>query len=112
MPLSVSNNCSDLHSSISQPDRLDSLQKALQVFAHDNEELHNFELEVGADKVLCLKLGYAVASSRKNETSISTEVGLICQCLKYIYKGSLDHRMQSFRNVGAMELLPLLIQKT
>jgi hypothetical protein len=101
---------SDLHSTITQRDRLNSLQKALHVFTHDNEELHNFELDVGADKVLCLKLGYAVASYPKNETSISEEIGLICQCLKHIYKCSSNHRLESFRNIAATELLPMLIQ--
>jgi hypothetical protein len=101
---------SGLHSTITQRDRLDSLHKALQIFSHDNEELHNFELDVGADQVLCLKLGYAVASSPKAETCISKEIGLICQCLKHIYKCSSAHRLESFRNVGATELLPMLIQ--
>jgi hypothetical protein len=103
-------NVAGLHGSITQTERLKALEQALQVLSHNNEDLHNFELELGADKVLCLKLGYTVASASNDECCISQEVSLISQCLLQLYKCSEDHRIQSFRNVGATELIPLLIQ--
>ncbi|KAG7364281.1 hypothetical protein IV203_037483 [Nitzschia inconspicua] len=100
----------DLHGSITQNDRLKALEIMLQTVSHDNEELHNYELKLEADKVLCLKLGYSFASSPKNQCSVSKEVVMICQCLLQLFKCSQDYLLQSFRNVGATELLPLLIQ--
>lgn len=70
-------------------------------------------MSLGADKVLCLKLGYALATKNKGDciaTAFSDEVGLLCRCLVQIYKCSSDHRLRSFRHLGATEIVPLLIQ--
>jgi hypothetical protein len=63
---------------------------------------------LGADKALCLKLGYAVVTLHKDNVSVSKEVTIICKSLLQIYKCSLEHRTESFRHVGVTELIPLL----
>ncbi|KAL3922246.1 MAG: hypothetical protein SGILL_002309 [Bacillariaceae sp.] len=67
-------------------------------------------MEMGADKALCLKLGYTAVSLQQNVVAMSKEVGIICQCLLQIYKCSHEHKLESFRCVGATELIPLLSQ--
>lgn len=63
-------------------------------------------MSLGADKVLCLKLGYGVVTA----SSFSEEISLICQCLIQLYHCSSEYRQLSFKNIGATELIPLLIQ--
>lgn len=65
---------------------------------------------MGADKALCLKLGYVTVSLKQDAMAMSKEVGIICQCLNQIYKCSHEHKLQSFRYAGATELIPLLSQ--
>lgn len=65
-------------------------------------------MNLGIDKALCLKLGYAVVTTQS--ARLSKEVVLICECFAEIYKCSSTNRLRSFRHVGASELLPLLIK--
>jgi hypothetical protein len=67
-------------------------------------------MEMGADKALCLKLGYTAVSLQQDAIAMSREVGLACQCLLQIYKCSHEQKLQSFRYAGATELIPLLSQ--
>lgn len=111
-----------LHSSIVQKERLEALEILQKVLSHDNEDLHNIALEsMEVDKVLCLKLGYAVAnypaahvtssSKKPQDLEASKEVHLICQCLVRVYNNcSQNHQLQSFQNIGVTELIPLLLQ--
>jgi hypothetical protein len=78
----------------------------METFSHNNVELHDYEMSLGADKVLCLKLGYVVVTT----PALSEEVALICQCLVQLYYCSSEYRKQSFRTIGATELVPLLVQ--
>jgi hypothetical protein len=87
-------------------ERRKALDLALRTFSHDDPILHDHEMSLGADKVLCLKLGYVVVTT----PSLSDEITMICQCLLKIYQCSPDNRKRSFRSIGATELLPLLIQ--
>mmetsp|Transcript_28443 Transcript_28443/g.77043 ORF Transcript_28443/g.77043 Transcript_28443/m.77043 type:complete len:608 (+) Transcript_28443:312-2135(+) len=98
----------DLNRSITPPERWQILQKALHLFSHDNVEFHDYEISLGLDKALCLKLGYVVVTSNSNH--VSQEILLICKCLLQIFKCSSTKRLRSFRHVGVTELLPILIQ--
>ena len=100
----------ELNKSVTQVERWNALQNILHTFTHDNTELHNYEIVLGADKALCLKLGYAVVTLQKDGGRVSKEVTIICQSLLQIYKSSIEYRTDSFRHVGATELIPLLIQ--
>lgn len=98
----------DLNQSIQPSERWQILRRALHLFSHDNEELHDVEINLGIDKALCLKLGYVVVTTKGGY--LSKEVVLICQCLTEIFKCSSTNRLRSFRHVGATELIPLLVQ--
>lgn len=98
--------CSALNHAITKPERVDALNLALRLFTHNNTHLHDYEIQVGADKALCLKLGYVVVTS----ASPWEELTLIGKCLLQIYQCSSEQRKRSFRNIGATELVPLLIQ--
>eukprot|EP00980_Cylindrotheca_fusiformis_P026458 scaffold16189_cov125-Cylindrotheca_fusiformis.AAC.14 len=63
-------------------------------------------MSLGADKSLCLKLGYVAM-----RTPLHTdEIVLICECILQLYKCSPEYRTRSFRTIGASELFPLLVQ--
>lgn len=101
---SILENDTALNRSVTQSERTHALQLALTTFTHDNADLHNLELQNGADKALCLKLGYIVVTSPESYAEIS----LVCQCLIKLYGGSVEQRKRSFRSIGATELVPLL----
>lgn len=86
-----------------------ALQTAFRAFHHHNEEMHNYEVDLGAANALTLKLGYILLqTTRDNEFYM--EVELVCACLKMVNGCCLERRICSFRQVGYTELLPLLIQ--
>ena len=62
-------------------------------------------MSLGADKALCLKLGYVVATDGNAD-----QIVLICQCLAKVYQCSPDFRMKSFRHLGTTDLVPLLME--
>lgn len=100
-----------LNNATTKIERRNALQAALHTFSHDNEEVHNLEIELGADKVLCLKLGYTAVSLPNSAFDvISAEINLICQCLLQVYKCSQQYRTQSFHNIGASEIIPILVR--
>lgn len=63
-------------------------------------------MSLGADKALCLKLGYVAMKTPLH----ADEIRLICECLLQLYHCSADYRKRSFRTIGASELFPLLSQ--
>jgi hypothetical protein len=62
-------------------------------------------MSLGADKALCLKLGYAVVTNSKPEQIVQ-----LCQCLVKVYQCSSECRQESFRQIGATDLVPVLVQ--
>ena len=97
-----------MNHSIKPQERWIVLQRALHLFSHDDVELHDAEINLGIDKALCLKLGYVVVTAQS--PYVSKEAALICRCFNEVYKCSSANQLRSFRNIGATELLPLLIQ--
>ena len=97
-----------MNHSIKPQERWIVLQRALHLFSHDDVELHDAEINLGTDKALCLKLGYVVVTAQS--PYVSKEAALICRCFNEVYKCSSANQLRSFRNIGATELLPLLIQ--
>lgn len=95
-----------MNQALTKPERIEALTLALRAFTHKNVHLHDYELTLGADKALCLKLGYVVVTSKDP----FEELNLIGKCLLQIYQSSSEQRMRSFRSVGATELVPLLVQ--
>ena len=62
-----------INHAVSPTDRWQSSQMALHAFSHSNVELHDYEMSLGADKALCLKVGYAVVTNSKPE-----QIVLLC----------------------------------
>ena len=128
-----------LYRAVTPQERTRALQSCLEIFTHDEQEKHDRELYAGADTALCIRMGYAVVGTSfpnpvphtmkqpmkvmvssniqsknkdvKNLSSHSTqkEIVLICKCLIQVYKCSIELRLQSFRHIGATELVPLLV---
>jgi hypothetical protein len=63
-------------------------------------------MSLGADKSLCLKLGYVAMKT----PLLCDEIILICESLLQLYQCSSEYRKRSFRSIGASELFPLLVQ--
>jgi hypothetical protein len=95
-----------LNRAIAPHERQEALGLALKTFSHSNVNLHDYEMSLGADKSLCLKLGY-VAPKAPLKTE---ELLIICNCLLRLYQCSPEYRKRSFRSIGASEMFPLLVQ--
>ena len=96
-----------LNQAISPEERKYALDLALGTFSsHNDASTHDYEMSLGADKTLCLKLGYVAMKT----SDFSEEILLITRCLKTIYGCSSEYRKRSFRSIGATELFPLLVQ--
>lgn len=94
----------DLNSAIAPRDlRLMAIQAALDEFDHDDEPLHDEELELRADHILLQKLTYALSI---DPTGI--EVGHICSALECVYRGGRARLAQSFHEICDV-LLPLFV---
>jgi hypothetical protein len=93
-----------LNHAVSSTERWQALQMALHAFSHTNTELHEHEMSLGADKALCLKLGYIVSTSSNPE-----QVVMVCQCLEKVYQCRTESRLKSFRDIGATDIVPLLV---
>ena len=74
-----------------------------------NEEMHNYEMDLGAANALCLKLGYILLSGERNN-DFFMEVEMVCASLKMVHGCSVQRRIHSFHDIGFKELLPLLLQ--
>lgn len=73
-----------------QSERLESLKKAIVAFDHDDQELHDTEISVGADIALVKNLVLLeFKTSFRTESmkcDIKAEIGLILKCLEYVYR--------------------------
>ena len=96
-----------MNHAVSHKSRTEAFTKALQAFSHKDTELHNYEMDLGVDKALCLKLGYVVVTYTK---SGSEQINLVCQCLCKVYMCDVGRRIKSFHDIGATEIIPLLLQ--
>ena len=94
----------DLNSTIAPRDlRLLAIHAALEEFDHDDELLHDEELELRADHILLQKLAYAMSIDQS-----SVEVGYICSALEAVYRGGRPRLAQSFHEISD-SLLPLFV---
>ena len=94
----------DLNSAIAPRDlRLMAIQAALDEFDHDDEVLHDEELELRADHILLQKLTYALSID-----PTGMEVGHICSALECVYRGGRARLAQSFHEICDV-LLPLFV---
>jgi len=95
----------DLNSAISPRDaRLIAIQAALEEFDHNDEALHDEELELRADHILLQKLTYAMSINMSSD-----EVGYITSALEAVYRGGRGRLAQSFHEI-CDALMPLFVE--
>jgi hypothetical protein len=100
---------------MSQEERLDAIYKALSAFDHDDEALHNAEMEAGADIALTkmlvfleFKTGFRRQPIKADLEEITREISLTCQALEMVYRASSEAVERSFNRVGT-DLLHILV---
>ncbi len=94
----------DLNSAIApRESRLLAIRTALEEFDHDDELLHEEELDLRADHILLQKLTYALSID-----PCSDEVGYICSAFEAVYRASKERLAESFHEVSDA-LLPLFV---
>lgn len=95
----------DLNSAVAPRDiRLMAIHSALEEFDHDDETLHDEELELRADHILLQKLTYAMCIDPN-----SVEVGYLCSAMEAVYRAGRTRLAQSFHEV-CDALLPLFVE--
>ncbi|KAK1744724.1 HEAT repeat domain-containing protein [Skeletonema marinoi] len=95
----------DLNSAIAPREvRLVAIQAALDEFDHDDEVLHDEELDLRADHILLQKLAYAMCIDPGSD-----EVGYICSALEMVYRAGRTRLAQSFHEI-CDSLLPLIVE--
>eukprot|EP00970_Alexandrium_tamarense_P008799 scaffold1700_cov181-Alexandrium_tamarense.AAC.1 len=94
----------DLNSSIAPRElRIMAINAALDEFDHDDEVLHDEELELRADHILLQKLTYAMCIEPG-----SLEVGYLCAALEMVYRAGRTRLAQSFHEI-CDSILPLFV---
>ena len=95
----------DLNSAIAPREvRLMAIQAALDEFDHDDDVLHDEELDLRADHILLQKLAYAMCIDPGSD-----EVGYICSALEMVYRAGRTRLAQSFHEI-CDSLLPLIVE--
>jgi len=95
----------DLNSAIAPREvRLMAIQAALDEFDHDDDVLHDEELDLRADHILLQKLAYAMCIDPSSD-----EVGYICSALEMVYRAGRTRLAQSFHEI-CDALLPLIVE--
>lgn len=95
----------DLNSAIAPREvRLMAIQAALDEFDHDDDVLHDEELDLRADHILLQKLAYAMCIDPGSD-----EVGYICSALEMVYRAGRARLAQSFHEI-CDSLLPLIVE--
>lgn len=95
----------DLNSAIAPREvRLMAIQAALDEFDHDDDVLHDEELDLRADHILLQKLAYAMCIDPSSD-----EVGYICSALEMVYRAGRTRLAQSFHEI-CDALLPMIVE--
>lgn len=104
-----------LNSSVSQEDRADAIHKATSSFDHSVQNIHNEEIEAGADIALTkhlifleFKTGFRRKPIQADLGAITREISLACEALEMVFRASSEHVAKSFNRVGR-ELLQVLV---
>eukprot|EP00537_Pseudo-nitzschia_pungens_P010443 CAMPEP_0172383972 /NCGR_PEP_ID=MMETSP1061-20121228/1780_1 /TAXON_ID=37318 /ORGANISM="Pseudo-nitzschia pungens, Strain cf. pungens" /LENGTH=558 /DNA_ID=CAMNT_0013112435 /DNA_START=189 /DNA_END=1865 /DNA_ORIENTATION=+ len=105
-----------LNRAVTKNERIEALENAIATFDHNNRDLHDAEIEVGADVALVKNLVFLQfkASFRREQTQcdvedISQEIGSVLKCLECVYRASSDAVGKSFNRVGNDLLRVLLV---
>lgn len=97
-------------------ERVRAFETALSAFSHKNSNLHSHEIDLGAVHALVLQFGACLSLQHNNDGASSERkeefvVHLILQCLYQILSNcSTRYKIQIWQDLGANELLPLLLR--
>jgi hypothetical protein len=109
-----------LNSSMSMEERLGSIYKAISAFDHDDKDVHDLEIDAGADIALVkmlafleFKTGFRRPPIKANMEAITKEISLTCQALEMVYRASSEAVERSFNKVGTdlMQIVVILIDE-
>jgi len=109
-----------LNRSISKGERLEALENAMLTFDHNDRDLHDTEIDAGADIALVKNLVFLEfkASFRREPMkcdieAITREIESVLKCLECVYRASTDAVGKSFNRVGneLLQILVILIDK-
>lgn len=96
-----------LNNSMSREDRLAAISKALLSFDHQNQKLHDAEIEENADISLVRLLTFLEFKSnfrrhpiKADMTALTNEISMACQALEMVYRASSEAVGKSFERVG------------
>lgn len=95
----------DLNSTITpRESRLLAIRTALDEFDHNDQLLHEEELDLRADHILLQKLTFALSIDPRSD-----EVGYICSALEAVYRASRERLAESFHEISDA-LLPMFVE--
>ncbi|KAL7515348.1 hypothetical protein ACHAXN_013307 [Cyclotella atomus] len=95
----------DLNSAIAPREiRLLAIRSAMDEFDHDEELLHDEELDLRADHILLQKLCYAMSIDPRDD-----EVGYICAALEMVYRAGKKRLAKSFHEI-CDAILPMFVE--
>jgi len=104
-----------LNLAMSKAERLTALKNAIETFDHNNRDLHDTEIDEGADIALVktlVFLEFKASFGRKSiccyTEAINREISSVLKCLECIYRASSDAVGKSFNRVGN-DLLQILV---
>lgn len=104
-----------LNRAVSKNERIDVLENAKATFDHNNQDLHDSEIEAGADIALVKNLVFLEfradfhrAPVQHDKEAITQEIGSLLTCLECVYRASSDVVGKSFNRVGN-DLLRILV---
>jgi hypothetical protein len=91
--LNLSHVLSQRHQLVFQGERLEALQKAIVTFDHNDRDLHDTEIDAGADIALVknlmfleFKAGFRREPSKYDMEAFTREIGSILMCLECVYR--------------------------
>jgi len=104
-----------LNRAMSKGERLEALENAMTTFDHNDRDLHDTEIEAGADIALVKHLvfiEYKASFFREpmnyDMEAILREIGSVLKCLEWVYRASSDAVGKSFDRVGK-DLLQIIV---
>eukprot|EP00980_Cylindrotheca_fusiformis_P023529 scaffold10571_cov154-Cylindrotheca_fusiformis.AAC.7 len=104
-----------LNNSVTRQERLAAIDIALSSFDHQNQKLHDTEIEENSDIALVrmlvfleFKTNFRRPPIRADMAAITTEICMTCEALEMVYRASSEAVGKSFERVG-VDLLQILV---
>jgi len=105
----------ELNCAMSPKERKEALENAMGTFDHNERDIHDNEIEAGADIALVktlvfleFKANFRREPIKANREEITLEIGTVLKTLECVYRASSDAVGKSFNRVGT-DLLQILV---